>query len=165
MSSRDRSHAPAVAPEPGTRETPRAHESQEVEAAEGTERRAGGPTNGHGDDASSSAMYEWSERVVRFHERPVPGAAMPEFDPFPGPVMQGLFWSAVVGAVIGLIVAWLLRSGTVVLGGIEGIYSLVPWTFYWFFLLAGSAVGLLVGGVGALLMTESHAQRIDSHGD
>lgn len=158
MSSRERSQTPAIAPDPMP------SEPQDAETAERTDHPVTGPSNGHAADESPSAMYHWSERVVRFHERPVPGAAMPEFEPFPAQVMQGLFWSVVVGAIIGLIGAWLLRSGTVVLGGIEGIYSLVPWTYYWFFLLAGGAVGLLVGGVGALLMTEPHAERSDSAG-
>jgi hypothetical protein len=101
-----------------------------------------------------SMMLELAEQVEDHYTQPSP-AARPRPNYFPEPLPQGLLWGLLVGALVGVAVAWLLHSGRVTPAGWEGLFSLVPVSFYAFFAFAGAAAGMMVGGVATLMATQA----------
>jgi hypothetical protein len=57
-----------------------------------------------------------------------------------------------LGALLGATLAWLVHSGRVTPTGWEGLFAMVPFTFYAFFIFLGAALGLVGGGVATLLV-------------
>lgn len=98
-------------------------------------------------------MLELAERVERHYTSPSPAATIHRPAFFPNSLDHGIFWGLFVGALIGVLVSWLLLSGTITPQGWEGLFSLVPFTFYAFWVFVGAAIGLLVGGTVSLLLT------------
>lgn len=99
-----------------------------------------------------SMMLALAAEVEEHYTRPSPLA---EFRPtiFPDRLGPGIFWGLFLGALLGILVAWLVHSGRLSPTGWEGLFSLVPFSFYAFWALVGAALGLAVGGVATLLAT------------
>lgn len=107
-----------------------------------------------GDDAHGMAgMVEMARRNEAAHLAPAPGAAAPESDPFPRPLMVGLLLGALGGALVGLGFAALLLGGTLAVRGWEQLFSMSPGTFSTFWVGLGAAAGILLGGVATILVT------------
>ncbi|MCE7981781.1 MAG: hypothetical protein DYG89_11345 [Caldilinea sp. CFX5] len=104
-------------------------------------------TNGRG-------VVALAERVERHHIQPLPDAHELVPDPFPPLLWHGLGWGALIGLLLGLLFAWLLLSSTLVIQNAEGLFSLVPFTFYTLWAMVGAAVGILLGGVGTILVAK-----------
>lgn len=103
----------------------------------------------HHEDGQSM-MLELAEQVEDHYTRPSPAAEYrPNF--FPELLDHGIFWGLLLGAVLGILFGWLVHSGRVAPTGWEGLFSLVPFSFYAFWAFLGAALGLLVGGVATLL--------------
>jgi hypothetical protein len=100
--------------------------------------------NGH------ALMLELAEQVEDHYTRPSPLATFRP-DVFPKLLDHGIFWGLLLGALLGVLVAWLVHGGRVTPTGWEGLFSLVPFSFYAFFAFAGAALGLALGGVATLL--------------
>lgn len=120
----------------------------EVEKQE-TQRRSqhANEKDGHGN------MLELAERIERHYTSPSPAATIHRPAFFPDSLDHGIFWGLFIGALLGILFSWLLRSGTVTPRGWEGLFSLGPFTFYAFWTFAGAALGLLVGGVISIMLT------------
>ncbi|MDX1663702.1 MAG: hypothetical protein R3272_07910 [Candidatus Promineifilaceae bacterium] len=97
-------------------------------------------------------MIEMAGQVEEHYTRPSPKATSYTPNFFPAILNQGIFWGLLIGALFGLLLAWLVHNGRVTPTGWEGLFSLVPFSFYSFFAFAGAAVGLAVGGVVTLLI-------------
>jgi hypothetical protein len=106
--------------------------------------------NGH-----ANGMIPVAERIEHHHRQPAPDARAQVPEPFPPILWRGLGWGMLGGLLLGLLFAWLLRSGTIVISGWEGVFSLVPITFYTFWAMMGAALGLLVGGIGTILTAKA----------
>ena len=96
-------------------------------------------------------MRDLARRVERHHTMPFRQAEPPPGEPFPRLVIATLAGGSALGGVLGLIFGWLLRRGTIVIGGWEGLFSLEPASFYVFWTFAGIALGALVVGVIGIL--------------
>jgi heme exporter protein D len=110
-------------------------------------------------------MEIMTDQVKRHYLSPMPNATDPTPNPFPPIVLRGLALGAAVGALLGLLAAWLLWSGTLVIHGWEGMFSMGDFTFF-FWTMLGIAFGGAVIGIGAILVTtpESHdAQTAQKH--
>lgn len=105
-----------------------------------------------------SPMQRLAEQEVAYHSTPLPEAQAPPVEPFPPPVVRGIWLGLLAGALLGLLVHVLLRNNLVVLPGAEGLYSMAPATFAAFWITAGAAVGLAVVGVIALFMARPAAR-------
>ena len=97
-------------------------------------------------------MIEMAGEVEEHYTRPSPRATGDAPDYFPALLDHGIFWGLLLGALLGILLAWLVRSGRLTPTGWEGLFSLLPFTFYSFFALAGAAVGLAAGGLLTLLL-------------
>lgn len=98
-----------------------------------------------------SMMLDLAEQVEEHYTRPSPQATFkPNF--FPELLDHGIFWGLFLGALLGIFLAWLVHTGRFTPTGWEGLFSLVPFSFYSFFAFVGAAAGLLVGGVATLLV-------------
>lgn len=109
-------------------------------------------------------MEMMAEEVKRHYLSPLPSATDPTPDPFPPAVMRGLGLGSVVGALLGLLAAWLLWNGTIVIPGWEGMFSMGDFTFFFFWTMLGIAFGGAVIGIGAILAArqepaDAHAAR------
>lgn len=99
-----------------------------------------------------SMMLDLAEQVEDHYTSPSPAAEYrPNF--FPELLDHGIFWGIFLGALLGILFAWLVHTGRVTPTGWEGLFSLVPFSFYSFFAFVGGAVGLAAGGVITLLAT------------
>ena len=114
--------------------TPHAPQRQETE----TEKANG---------KKSSPMQQLSQEEIAHHTRPAPRAQPPEIDPFPPGIWIGLWRGIAGGALLGLIIGNLLFQGVIQIEGIEGLFSMTPFTFHAFWVFAGAAAGLFVGGL------------------
>jgi hypothetical protein len=102
------------------------------------------PEDGH------RMMLELAEQIEDHYTQPSPAAQYrPNF--FPDLLDHGIFWGLLLGALLGVALAWLVQNGRVTPTGWEGLFSLVPFSFYAFFAFAGAASGLLLGGMITLL--------------
>jgi hypothetical protein len=120
--------------------------------AEKQEKR--GKQHGDGNQKDNQGnMLQLAERVERHYTSPSPAATIHRPAFFPQSLDHGIFWGLFAGALLGLLLSWLLRSGTVTPSGWEGLFSLSPFTFYAFWAFAGAALGLLVGGAISILAT------------
>lgn len=109
-----------------------------------------------------SMMLELAEQVEDHYTRPSPAAEYrPNF--FPELLDHGIFWGILLGAVVGILFAWLVHTGRVTPTGWEGLFSLVPFSFYSFFAFVGGALGLLVGGVITLLAAPAPDVKREQH--
>ena len=99
---------------------------------------------------NGSMMLELAEQLEDHYTQPSPAA---EYTPdlFPRLLSRGILWGLLIGALLGLAVGWLVHSGRVTPTGWEGLFSLVPFSFYAFWAFMGAAVGLAAGGVITLL--------------
>lgn len=108
----------------------------------------------NGDTQPENGMIALAEKVKQVHTQPIPEATLPAPQPFPPLIWQGLLVSIAVGALAGWGFGWLLLEGTLVFSGWEGLYSMVPATFYAFWIFMGAALGIVVGGVGTILLAK-----------
>jgi hypothetical protein len=106
-------------------------------------------------------MVSMAEKVERHHLEPAPDAVPPTPDPFPTLLWHGLGWGVLIGLVVGALVAWLTLRGTLVISGWEGLFSMVPPTFYAFWMIIGAALGVLIGGVGTIFAAPSTAHGVE----
>ena len=111
------------------------------------------PHRGNGQHGAKrmDGMVEMARENERFHLAPAPGAVLPVPEPFPRPVLVGLWLGAIVGGLLGFGFARLLLNGTIAIPGWEQLYSMSPGTFSTFWLGMGIALGILVSGVGTIL--------------
>ena len=123
---------------------------------EGREGRRRDEGDGRGHDMRPLAV-----EVERVHSRPVPESVWPDPKPFPAVFWYGLLASVVIGAVVGLVFARLLFTGVIAPRGWEGIFSLVPFTFYFFWMMMGLALGLAVGGVVTVLVMPEERREVE----
>jgi hypothetical protein len=75
------------------------------------------------------------------------------------PVVAGLVLGVVGGSPLGLGFALLLK-GAIVIPGWEQLYSVAPSAFTKFWLGIGLAIGGLVGGMGAMLLTPAERRAV-----
>ena len=97
------------------------------------------------------SMMEETREVQAFHTRPVPEARPMRPYPFPPGVIRALWLGILLGALVGLLVGILLQRQILVISGTEGMYSLLPGALVTLWVLAGVALGIVVGGVGGIL--------------
>ena len=97
-------------------------------------------------------MVEMARKNERAHLAPAPDAVAAVPEPFPESVIRSLLLSALVGALLGVLFATLLLRGTVAVPGWDPLYSMSQGTFFAFWVGIGTALGVLVGGVGAILI-------------
>jgi uncharacterized membrane protein YeaQ/YmgE (transglycosylase-associated protein family) len=109
---------------------------------------------------TQSEMQKMAERVERHHTAPMPDAQAPEPHPFPTGVITTLWLGIVGGGVLGLFVGVLLQNNVLVLPSMEGLYSMAPFTFQFFWLIAGITLGI-VGAAVATLLIPPPAYRAD----
>lgn len=104
------------------------------------------------DEDGQSRMLALAEQVEDHYTRPSPLA---EFRPtvFPDLLGHGIFWGLFLGALLGILLAWLAHNGRLTPSGWEGLFSLVPFSFYAFWSFMGAALGLAIGGVATLMAT------------
>jgi len=126
--------------------------TQETKPAPAKKQKQRPQSNGHG-------MRPVAEELVRYHTKPAPETAVPYPRPFPQTLWLGLWSGIVIGAVAGLIFGWLLYTGVIAPSGWEAIFSLGPITFHFFWTMMGLSLGMLIGGITAILATdaETHA--------
>ena len=94
-------------------------------------------------------MQALAKEGVQFHTR-----SLPEAEPsraYPPVVMRGLYASIVVGALLGGLFGYLLQDNILAVSGWEALYSMGPFTFVAFWALIGIALGVLLGGIAAIL--------------
>ena len=104
-------------------------------------------TDGHDQQDSLQAL---AKEGIQFHTQ-----SLPEAEPtqaFPPVVLRGLFTSIVIGALLGGLFGYLLQNNFLVISGWEALCSMGPFTFVAFWALIGIAIGVLLGGVGAILL-------------
>ncbi|HSJ58788.1 MAG TPA: hypothetical protein VLC95_16505 [Anaerolineae bacterium] len=109
---------------------------------------------------TQSEMQKMAARVERHHTAPMPDAQAPEPHPFPASVITTLWLGIVGGGVLGLFVGVLLQNNVLVLPSMEGLYSMAPFTFQFFWLIAGITLGI-VGAAVATLLIPPPAYRAD----
>jgi hypothetical protein len=97
------------------------------------------------------SMMEETREVQAFHTRPVPEAHPMRPYPFPPGVIRALWLGILIGALVGLLVGILLQRQILVIPSTEGMYSLLPGVLITLWVLAGVALGIVVGGVGGIL--------------
>jgi len=102
-----------------------------------------------------NGMVSMAKKVEWHHVKPAPEAVSPAPEPFPTILWHGLGWGTAVGLALGALVAWLLLSGTLVITGWEGLFSMVPATFYAFWMMIGAALGVVLGGVGTIFAAKA----------
>jgi len=113
----------------------------------------------------NGGMQHLAEQVEEHYTRPLPKAEWPTIEPFPAVLIWGLGLGAVTGGVLGWTFGRLLLDGTVVIPGAEGLFSMFPYAFQVFWIGIGLAVGLAIGGIGAILAvpaTRHHAASPES---
>lgn len=106
-------------------------------------------------------MEQMAENVERHHETPMTGSADLLPNPFPPVVFHGLWIGAVAGALLGLIVAWLLFNNIIVMDGWEQLYSIGDFSFYTFWMVIGLALGVITGGIGAILAAPANQPDVE----
>lgn len=116
-------------------------------AVKAHERKAPAGDNHKGD------MLDLAEQVERHYTSPSPLATIYEPAYFPVTLDVGLVGGLLLGAFVGALFGWLVHSGAILIRGAEGLFSLTPVTFYTFWAFVGAALGLLIGGTLALLVT------------
>ncbi|HSM58376.1 MAG TPA: hypothetical protein VK879_19635 [Candidatus Sulfomarinibacteraceae bacterium] len=99
-------------------------------------------------------MFQLAERLEAHYTAPSPQATAYAPNFFPRLLDHGIFWGLLLGAVFGVLFAWLVHSGRLTPSGWEGLFSLTPFTFYAFWAFAGAALGLLIGGLTTLLLAQ-----------
>ncbi len=111
--------------------------------------------NGNGQKARNGGpdMHRLAAEELQHYLASLPKAHAPQTNPFPHSIWWGLGVGIVVGAILGVIFGLLLLRDLVVMPGWEGLYSMAPGAFIAFWLFAGTALGMIVGGVGAILWT------------
>jgi len=112
---------------------------------------------------SMSEMQELARRVERHHTEPLPEAEIPARRSFPTAVVVILWLGIVGGGVLGAFVGTLLRSNTLVIPNIEGLYSMTPFTFEFFWMTMGVVLGIVVAAVATLFISphDDTPQHID----
>lgn len=112
---------------------------------------------------SLSEMQELARRVERHHTAGLPDAEAPEKYPFPPAVVTTLWFGIVGGGVLGVFVGVLLRNNILVFPRLEGLYSMTPFTFQFFWLVAGVALGIIGAAVATLLIPppDYRAERVE----
>jgi hypothetical protein len=94
-----------------------------------------------------------AREVQRAHLSVAPGASEPRPEPFPTPVMRWLWGGILVGGLAGLVFGAALFQNTIAIPGWEALFSMGPFTFHAFWVLAGVALGIATLGVAGILMT------------
>lgn len=110
-----------------------------------------GKQQGSDQDGQRHNMLDLAERVKEHYTSPSPQATRYTPNFFPDLLGHGIFWGLFLGALLGILVAWLVHSGRMTPTGWEGLFSLVPFSFYAFWAFAGAALGLAIGGIATLL--------------
>ena len=105
------------------------------------------PLKGEG----TKSIREMSGHVTRPHLEPLPDVKPPEINLFPAPMMRSLGWGMLIGLMLGLIWAALLRNTVIVIPGWEGLYSIPPFTFLIFWAVIGVSIGGMVVGAARIL--------------
>jgi len=118
-------------------------------------------TRDHSDDhqkdghqKADHGMRDLAATLERHYTLPAPETAEPLPRPFPAALWYGTAAGLIAGAALGLLFGRLLFNGTIAPPGWEGIFSLGPFTFHFFWTMWGAALGLVFGGVGTLLMVK-----------
>ncbi len=104
-----------------------------------------------------SPMQKASRQEVAYHTRSAPEAQPPAIDPFPPGIVHGLWLGITLGALAGLLTGNLLFQGILPVEGWEGLFSMTPFTFHAFWVFAGAATGLFIGGLAAIIATPTSA--------
>ena len=107
------------------------------------------------------SMEQMAENVERHHEIPMTGSADLLPNPFPSIVFHGLWMGALAGAMLGLIVAWLLFNSIIAVDGWEQLYSIGDFSFYTFWMVIGVALGVIIGGIAAILAAPADQANAD----
>lgn len=103
-------------------------------------------------DGELSQMQAMAQRNEEQRTSPLPQAEPPAVTPFPPLVVGGLWIGILAGALLGLIWGILLRTQTIVVPGWEGLFSMAPFAFEFFWLIAGVALGVVLAGIVTLIV-------------
>ena len=131
------------------------HEAVKDESNQKGNMKEPGLKERHDISSQEKSMREMAAGIVRHHLTPAPGAELSSIDPFPAPVIGGLVGGFIGGALVGLLVAALMVNYILVVPGWEGLFSMTPATFYTFWAGMGAAVGILLGGITAIHLTNA----------
>lgn len=101
-------------------------------------------------DGHEQGMVALAEKVEQHYTRPAPNAEHVEARLFPAPVMRRLAVGILAGALLGLLFGVLLFQSIVVVPGLEGLFSMGPFTFHVFWTLMGVSLGILLAGLATL---------------
>lgn len=96
-------------------------------------------------------MVSMAQEMEAHHTAPMPGAMRPH-EPFPRLVMRALWLSALVGGLIGWLWGLALQAHWIAVPGWEQLHSMEQLAFPAFWIAAGASLGVLLGGIGALLL-------------
>lgn len=105
----------------------------------------------HGGDSDQAKMQHLAQKVEAHYTRPLPDAQPMPYQPFPRPVMLGLWAGLLIGALFGLLAGALLHNFVISISALDALYSMGPFTFYAFWTITGIAAGILFIGVAAIL--------------
>lgn len=99
-----------------------------------------------------SQMQMMAKKNEARRTAPMPQAEPPAVEPFPPLVVGGLWIGALAGALLGLLFGVLLLAQAIVLPAVEGLFSMEPSAFKFFWLIAGAALGIVAAGVLTLVV-------------
>lgn len=97
-------------------------------------------------------MQALGHRLARHYTAPFPEADEPSECPFPRTIVRSTWAGVGLGALFGLLIHFLLYGSVLAIPGAEALYAMAPYTFAAFWMATGSAFGLAVGGIGAILL-------------
>lgn len=100
---------------------------------------------------SRDGMQGLSVREEQHYIAPLPESDLPPIQPFPARVMAGLGIGALLGSLLGAGFGLLLQRNILIIPGWEGLYSMGPFTFVFFWAVMGLALGVITIGIGVLL--------------
>ncbi len=110
------------------------------------EHRVTKPAGGNS-QAQKKGMQALSEKEELHYTAPLPEAVSPPIQPFPARILRGLAASALIGLLVGVVFGLLLQNNVLVIGGWEGLYSMTPFTFVFFWAIMGLALGVITIGI------------------
>lgn len=100
-----------------------------------------------------SEMQKLARRVEQHYTAPLPEAEVPARRSFPASVVVTLWLAILGGAILGAFAGRLLQNNTLVIPSAEGLYSMTPLTFQFFWVAMGIVLGIVVAAVATLFMS------------
>lgn len=98
-------------------------------------------------------MVSMAKQSEAHHTAPMPGARH-HYEAFPRFVVRALWLSAAIGGLVGFVWGRVIQAHAFPIPGWEQLFSMEQLAFPTFWTIAGIALGVAIGGVGALLLAE-----------